>query len=353
MMRRPGKIFSLLVIAFLLWNLLACSPAPAARAQGRTVVIYTSVDQVYAEPLLKQFTAETGIQVSPVYDVQAASPTGLVSRLIAEKDHPLADVFWSSEFIQTLLLQDVGALQAYRSPNAANIPNIYKDPDGYWTGFAGRMRVLLVNTDKVNHDQSPASVDDLLDPAVPPAQEGIVRPLFGTTLDHAAAIYALRGPQQGRAFFQALKQRGVQVLASSAAVRDRVADGRLGVGLLDSNDACAALAGGAPVKIVIPDQKPDQTGVAALGALIIPNTLAVVAGAPHLTEARQLVDFLLRPATEQALVDSGWSHAPLHPGLKAGACFKGVRVIGMTVPIRDIYRNLSAVQKDLSEIFVQ
>lgn len=349
MMKKPGKYFSFLVILFVLANLLACS----SNGQARQVVIYTSVDQVYAEPVLKRFTVETGIQVKPVYDVEATKTTGLVNRLIAEKDRPLADVFWSGEFVEMLLLQEKGVLQAYRSPNAADIPAIYKDPDGYWTGFAGRMRVLLVNKNKVTKDQYPASVDDLLDPAIPADQVGIAQPLFGTTLDYAAALYALRGPQQGRAFFQALKQGGVQVVDGNSVVRDMVSDGRLGVGLLDSDDACVALGNGAPVKIVIPDQTPQEKGGVALGTLIIPNTVGVVAGGPHLAEARQLVDYLLRPATEQALVDAGWSHAPLHPGLKAAGCFKGIKVIGMTVPIRDIYANLQAAQKDLTEIFIQ
>jgi len=342
----------LLLLAILLLPILSL-PACAGQTEDRQVVIYTSVDQVYAEPVLKRFTAETGILVKPVYDVEATKTSGLVNRLIAEKERPLADVFWSGEFVQTLLLQDKGVLQAYRSPNATDIPGLYKDPDGYWTGFAGRMRVLLVNKNKINHDQAPATVDDLLDPAIPGEQVGMAQPLFGTTLAHAAAVYAVRGPQQGRAFFQALKARGIQVVDGNSVVRDMVADGRLGVGMLDSDDACVALNNGAPVKIIIPDQMPAQTGGAALGTLIIPSTLGVVAGAPHLAEGRALVDFLLRPQTEQALVDAGWSHVPLHPGLKAGGCFKGVKVIGMTAPLRDIYAQLAAAQKDLTEIYIQ
>lgn len=348
-MKRPGHLISLLVIILWLGSLGACSQ----QSQARQVVIYTSVDQVYAEPVLKRFLAETGVQVRPVYDVEATKTTGLVNRLIAEKDRPLADVFWSGEFVQTLLLQEKGVLQVYRSPGAADIPAIYKDPDGYWTGFAGRMRVLLVNKDKINHNQYPASVDDLLDPVYPPDQVGMAQPLFGTALTHAAALYAVRGPQQGRVFYEALKQRRIQIVDGNSVVRDMVADGRLGVGILDSDDACVALGNGAPVKIIIPDQKPAEAGGTTLGTLIIPNTLGVVAGAPHLAEARQLVDFLLRPDTEQVLVDAGWSHAPLHPGLKAADCFKGVKVIGMSVPMRDIYAKLEAAQKDLTEIYMK
>ena len=39
------------------------------------VVIYTSVDQVYSEPVLDKFEEETGIKVKAVYDVETAMTT--------------------------------------------------------------------------------------------------------------------------------------------------------------------------------------------------------------------------------------------------------------------------------------
>ena len=73
----------------------------------------------------------------------------MYTRLIAEKDRPLADVYWSGEFAQTILLREEGVLKPYSSPNAASIPAVYRDPDDYWTGFAGRARVIVANT--INH----------------------------------------------------------------------------------------------------------------------------------------------------------------------------------------------------------
>jgi iron(III) transport system substrate-binding protein len=121
----------------------------------KKIVVYTSVDQVFSEPVLKLFEKRTGIRVLPVYDVEAAKTTGLVNRLITEKDHPQADIFWNGEFVQTLLLQADGLLAPYQSPNSADIPAQYVDPQGYWTGFAGRARVLLVNTIRASRSVSP------------------------------------------------------------------------------------------------------------------------------------------------------------------------------------------------------
>jgi iron(III) transport system substrate-binding protein len=66
-------------------------------SHGEDVVIYTSVDQVFSEPVLTAFQKKTGIKVKALYDIEAAKTVGLVNRLIAEKSNPKPDVFWNSE----------------------------------------------------------------------------------------------------------------------------------------------------------------------------------------------------------------------------------------------------------------
>ncbi|MBI1927603.1 hypothetical protein HYR99_25595 [Candidatus Poribacteria bacterium] len=74
------------------------------------------------------------MRVKALYDLEATKTTGLVNRLITEKDNPQADVFWNSEVGRTLALKQKGVLRSYRSPNADNIPDRFKDPEGYWSG---------------------------------------------------------------------------------------------------------------------------------------------------------------------------------------------------------------------------
>ncbi|MDI7277711.1 MAG: iron ABC transporter substrate-binding protein, partial [Anaerolineae bacterium] len=73
------------------------------RGREQTVVVYTSRDQLYAEPILKGFERDTGIRVRAVYDTGATKTVGLTNRLLAEKDHPQADVFWNSEVARTIV----------------------------------------------------------------------------------------------------------------------------------------------------------------------------------------------------------------------------------------------------------
>src|SRR6266478_5951329 len=46
------------------------------------VVVYASQDEVYAEPILQEFTKETGIKVQAVYDSEAVKTVGLANRLL-------------------------------------------------------------------------------------------------------------------------------------------------------------------------------------------------------------------------------------------------------------------------------
>ncbi len=68
------------------------------------VVAYTSVDQVYAEPVLRHCETETGLQVRGVFDTEEAKSTGVLNRLIAEKANPRADVFWSGDPVRSFLM---------------------------------------------------------------------------------------------------------------------------------------------------------------------------------------------------------------------------------------------------------
>lgn len=90
-----------------------------------SVVIYTSVDQIFSEQVLKDFEQKTGINVKAIYDVEASKTVGLEKRLIAEKANPRADIFWNSEYLRTLRLQDAGVLAPYTSKQTESIPNEY------------------------------------------------------------------------------------------------------------------------------------------------------------------------------------------------------------------------------------
>lgn len=286
--RRLKQIFLNLLFIAILFPLVV----PVASAK-RQVVVYTALDQIFSEPILQSFEKETGIRVKAVYDIEATKTTGLVNRLIAEKNNPRCDVFWNNEVIKSILLKQRGVLQPYRSPSARDIPDTFKDKDGYWTGFAARARVLVANTRALGTDEAPKSILDLAKP-VYKGKAAIANPLFGTTGTHVAALFAYWGQDKAQAFFKSLKTNDIRILDGNATVKDRVGAGALLVGFTDTDDANVGIQAGLPITKIFPDKED-------MGTLLIPNTVSMIAGCPHRREAEQLIDFLLSKEVEKKL----------------------------------------------------
>ncbi len=312
-----------------------------AEAQTKTpssaqeVVVYVSEDQVFSEPILKDFERDTGIHVRAVYDTEEAKSTGAMNRLLAEKNNPQADVYWANEPIRAEVLKQRGVSAPYKSPNAAGIPARFKDPDGYWTGFSARARVLVVNR-KVK--QKPDSILAYVDPKWK-GRGVIANPLFGTTTSEMAALFTLWGDAKAKDFMTKMKANGVKVSTSNGESADFVAAGECDFSLVDSDDAVNRMRQGKPVEMVYPDQGKDQ-----IGCMIVPNAAVLIQGAPHPEAARKLIDYLLSPKTERKLAFADCAQIPLHTGVQTP---KDVRPIEKLKTMKISY---AAVAKKMQEI---
>jgi iron(III) transport system substrate-binding protein len=285
----------------------ACGRSDSTGSAGRTVTIYVSTDRVFSEPVLREYERRAGVKVNPVYDTEETKSTGLANRLLAEKARPQSDVFWSNEPVRTLVLKSREVLAPYKSPSAEGIPAALVDPDGYWTGFSARMRVIAYNTKLVKPEEAPRSVFDLADPKWR-GQVAIADPRFGSTSFHVAALYVIAGDQKMDEFFRRLKENGVRVVDGNSVVRDLVARGDVKVGLTDTDDVNVALEDGQPIAMVLPDKE-------GLGVPVMPNMVSLIANAPHPDEARRLIDYLLSPDVERQLAQSEAVQIPLHAGV--------------------------------------
>ena len=90
-----------------------------------------SEDQVFSEPILKDFEKETGVQVKAVFDTEESKSTGVMNRLLAEKNNPQADVYWANEPVRADVLRQQGISTPFKPANAQQIPDQFKDPQGY------------------------------------------------------------------------------------------------------------------------------------------------------------------------------------------------------------------------------
>jgi iron(III) transport system substrate-binding protein len=274
-----------------------------------TVVVYCSVDDVLARQILGEFTVSTGIRVQAKYDTEAGKTTGLLSLLLAERDRPRADVFWSSELFGTIRLAEEGLLATYDPPPAADIPQRFRDAAQRWTAFGARGRVLAFNPVKVAKEQAPQGWAELTDPRWK-GQVALANPLFGTTRGHVAAMFALWGDEQATAFLQALADNDVRIADGNAAAVRMLARGEVLLAATDTDDVWAARGRGESIDLVYPDMGDG-------GTLWIPNSVAIIADGPNPESARRLVDFLCSRRIERMLAESLSGNLPVRPALAA------------------------------------
>ncbi len=322
---------------------LVLSGCGGNRAERR-VTVYVSVDQVHAEPVLRAFQEQTGIRAMAVFDVEASKATGLANRVAAERSRPQADVFWNSEFVQTLRLKSEGLLEPARPANAADLPASLKDKDGCWYASGARFRVLLANTRKLAPKDRPREWEEFGSGRWRGPDVAISLPLFGTSADQAAALYAAWGRERARGLYEKLKGAEVRVVDGNSVVRDLVVQGAAAAGWTDSDDACGAVAESADVELILPGQKGE-------GTLQIPGTVARVKGGPHAKEAETLMDFLLKRETEKMLIDSGFYQSSVRPGGAVHACLGRREVVRMKTGLEEIGRQLEVSRQDMTAIF--
>ena len=274
------------------------------------LVVYVSVDEYVARPVLESFTETTGVTVHMVGDTEATKTTGLVDRIRAERNTPIADVFWSSEAFMTMQLAREGLLQSCRSPVTDSWFIEWKDPGNQWFGFSPRPRVLVYDPDVIDESEVPRSLEQLAEPRW---RNRLVMadPRFGTTGGHMAALktWYETQDQAGRyeTLLSGLASNGVRVLpGGNAAVVDDVRSGQADIGLTDADDVRAANRLGANLAMAYVGP------VEGVGTFMMPNTVAVVSGSEH-PAAVQLVEMLLSEQVARSLAESTSGNVPLDP----------------------------------------
>jgi iron(III) transport system substrate-binding protein len=273
----------------------------------RQVVLYCSVDQSLAEPIIAEFEKQSGIKVMARFDTEASKTVGLVQKIRAEAAAPVADVFWSNEIFYTIRLGREGLLAEYQSDQTRQWPGTFADGNGRWYGFALRGRVIAYNTEKVSSDDAPRSLEDVLGSKWN-GRVVMARPEFGTTGGDVASWFAHYGGERAKQILQQLKANKIRLVDGNSTAVRMIATGQADVCFTDTDDVYAAQRNGWPVAMNYLDQGGD-------GVLTIPNTAAVIKGSPRPAEAKVLMDFLLSEQLEQMLAQSDSHNSPIHPSL--------------------------------------
>jgi iron(III) transport system substrate-binding protein len=256
-------------VRFLLLAAIAVITANCQKNQP-VVTVYASQDQVYAEPILRQFEKQTRIRVRAVYDSEAVKTVGLVNRLVTEQPNPQCDVFWNNEELRTRQLEKRGIVDR-------------------WAAIGFRSRRMVINTRLLS--VPPKSLVDLTN-VTWRGKVALAYPLFGTTATHFLALRQQWGTNAWEQWCRALQANYPLLVDGNSVVVQLVARGEAVVGLTDSDDIAAGQKQGMRIK-ALPIED---------GSLLMPNTVAIVRNAPHPTEAQRLYEYLQSEPVRKALI---------------------------------------------------
>ncbi|MGC1274806.1 MAG: extracellular solute-binding protein [Planctomycetaceae bacterium] len=262
------------------------------------LVVYCAHDANFSQQVLEDFERETGIAVDVRFDTEATKSLGLVNLIIREANAPRCDVFWNNQTLGTIDLANRGLLETYKGPGYERIPDRYKDPAGLWCGFAGRLRVWIVNTNEMPADR------DAIETAFRErlADFTYAKPMFGTTLSHYCVLASELGLEELQSLDERFRETATTA-ASNGQTRDLVAAGTCAFGWTDTDDYFGAIDNGKPVGM-----SPVEIGEATI---CIPNSVGIVKGTKRRAQAERLVDYLLSREVELRLANSESRQIPL------------------------------------------
>jgi len=264
----------------------------AARKEGELTWYTTHYTSEAAEELGAVFTKMYGIKVNVV------RTTAQVGYQRATQDfkagQTICDVFSTTDMGHVLRFKAEGRLDKYVPENTAKIAEAFRnlDPDGFFHTTSAGFVVLTYNTSKVKPEDAPKKWADLLDPKwkgkiafTDPANSGSAY----TTVTMLVDMWG-----GGDAGWKKVAElfRNMKVLNRSSLVFQGVGNGEYPLGISLEYAGPMWAAGGAPVKVIYPN---DGTFAAMEGVAIIKDD-------PNPEQAKAFVDFVNAKATREMIL---------------------------------------------------
>ena len=271
----------------------AMGAATAAWAQGE-VNIYSYREPQLIDPLLKAFTAKTGIKTNVVF-----ASAGLNERLAAEGANSPADLLLTVDAGRLSEAKDAGLTQAVESPALKLIPAHFRDADKHWFGLTMRARVVYASKERVKQDA--ITYEELADPK----WKGKIcirsgQHVYNTSL--VATIIAHKGEAFAEQWLRGVKANLAQKPAGGD--REQVRDVRNGkCDLAVGNTYYMAL-------MMTNDKNPEQKEWASAVKILFPNAndrgthvnisgVALAKNAPNRANGIALMEFLASDEAQQ------------------------------------------------------
>ena len=288
---RIKRVCAAVMAGMMLFALTGCggSKAPDKKAGGskKLVMYWGALDDWMAKDI-KEFEKDTGIKVEAV----RMSSGETLGRLKAEKNNPKASIWFGGPADGQIQAKADGLLEKYVSPNAAKIPEQFKDKDGYWTGvYVGYLG--FASNDKLLKEKgvaAPKSWQDLLKPEFKGQIVSANPGSSGTAYTMLATLVQLMGQEKGLAYMKALDGQMKNYQKSGTAPARLAGQGECMVGISFLHDAIKYREEG--MKDLVLTAPSEGTGY-EIGAV------SLIKGGPDQENAKKFIDWCLTKKAQE------------------------------------------------------
>lgn len=279
-----------------------------AQAQEQ-VNIYSFRQAFLIDPILEEFTKETGIKTKVIF-----AKKGLVQRLKQEGKLSPADVVLTSNFSKLLQLQDEGLTQTFNNDVVnANVPAQFRDDQGHWVALTKRIRNIYAS--KANVKEAKALTYEQL---AAPEFSGKICTRSGKhpyNLGLIASMIAHKGEAETETWLRGVKANLARKpqgndRAQVKAIKEGLCEVSLGnsyyYGKMITNKDQKAWADA--VNIVYPNQANRGAHINVSGAVIAKHS-------PNRENAEKLIEFLTSKQAQGTYASVNFEY-PVHPEVK-------------------------------------
>jgi iron(III) transport system substrate-binding protein len=295
------KPLALVLAAVAAVSVSGCT-AEAALPDKSSITVYAGRSEALIQPMVDQFTLDTGLEV----EVRYAGSAELAAQLLEEGQNSPADVFFAQDAGALGAVAKAGLLTKLPDEILGLVSPQYSAADGSWVGVSGRVRVFVYNPDTVA--SVPTSVFDL---AEPEWQGRIaIAPTNASFQAFVTAMRVLHGEDKTLEWLRAMKTNAV-IYEKNSAILEAVENKIVDAGLINHYYWFAM---GREIGFDNLTSRLGQFEARDVGNLINAAGVGIVSDS---NAARSFVEYLLSQTGQQYFVDQT-SEYPLISGIEAG-----------------------------------
>ncbi|HLW20533.1 MAG TPA: Fe(3+) ABC transporter substrate-binding protein [Cyclobacteriaceae bacterium] len=301
------SVLHLICVGFLSVTLLSCSGN-----SEEVVNIYTHRHYAADQELFAKFTEQTGIKVNVVN----ASADELIQKLELEGANSPADILITVDAGRLHRAEEKDLFQPFESDIInQNIPEKFRDPEGYWTGLTYRARIIAYSKERVKPEELSTYEELASDKWQGRILTRSSENIYNQSL--LASIIAANGQE-------AAEEWAASVLGNMA--RDPKGSDRDQVKAVAAGEGDLAIVNTYYIGLMLNDENPEEKKAAEQIAIFFPNQadrgthinisgVGITKHAPNKENAIKLIEYLSQEEAQSILANMNFEF-PINPNVE-------------------------------------